>query len=51
MCVRPYIPYKGDSQFKQDSEVGRCRVAAKETVSIQEGREDTRHLEETHRNT
>lgn len=44
----PHIPYKGQSQLKEDTQVRRRRVTAKETVSIQEGGEDSCHLQQTH---
>lgn len=34
----PYISYKGDSQFEEETKVRRGRVAAYETISIQECR-------------
>lgn len=51
MGVCANISYEGDSQFEEDAEIKRRRVAAKKTVSIQEGREDTCHLEPTHTDT
>lgn len=46
-CVCPYVPYKRDSQFEEDSEVRRRRAAAKETVSVEEAGKDACHLQST----
>lgn len=47
LCICPYVPYKRDSQFEEDSEVRRRRAAAKETVSIEEAGKDACHLQST----
>lgn len=49
VCVCPHIPYKGDSEFEEDTEVRGLRVAAQETVSVEEGGQDSCHLEQTHK--
>lgn len=41
-----YISYERDSQFEEDAQVGGRGVAAQEAVSIQQGRQDARHLED-----